>query len=226
MKPILTALSCALACLAFNAQALSFGENLIVNGDAEAGTTGWTVLSGTSLFASEDYGSNWVLPTEPGPVNRGAKLFVGGSGVPLAGGWQSVSLQDQVAAISSGQAGYQLSGWLGGWTNQGDNALLYVSFLDASNTEIGHAMLGPTTAAGRNNTTGLYLLDASGVLPTATRSVVFSLSMERLNGGDNDGYADNLSFSLVPVPEPETWALMLSGLAGVATLARRRRSAV
>ncbi|MFT3859459.1 MAG: hypothetical protein QM742_18825 [Aquabacterium sp.] len=57
---------------------------------------------------------------------------------------------------------------------------------------------------------------------------MFSLSMERLSGGDNDGYADNLSFVLqaAPVPEAPSALLTLAGLsvAGLLTAARPRRA--
>ncbi|MFN0185104.1 MAG: spondin domain-containing protein [Aquabacterium sp.] len=41
--------------------------------------------------------------------------------------------------------------------------------------------------------------------------------------------ADNvyrISFEIAPVPEPQTWALLLAGLAGVGAVARRRRAAL
>ncbi len=53
---------------------------------------------------------------------------------------------------------------------------------------------------------------------------MFSLSMERQGGGDNDGYADNLSFVISSVPEAGTLAQLLAGLALLAgAMARRRR---
>lgn len=53
---------------------------------------------------------------------------------------------------------------------------------------------------------------------------MFSLSMERLGGGDNDGYADHLSFVISSVPEGGTLAYALAGLSLLGgVLARRRR---
>jgi hypothetical protein len=212
----------ALAVSALGAQAAGYGSNLIINGGAENGTDGWTALAGVPLFIAAEYSSNWVQPSEPGPVDRGTMLFVGGGGAQFVGGGQLLDLTANASDINSGQVQYHLEGWLGGWTNQQDNALLYVSFLDSSNTEIGYSMIGPVTPEDRSNTTGLFYRETSGLLPAATRAVVFSLSMERVNGGDIDGYADNLSFSLAPVPEPGTYALMLLGLAAVGGVARRR----
>lgn len=212
----------SLLATAFSAQAAAtLGSNLIVNGDAESGTAGWELFDGHDLFQSVSYGSNWVLPTQPGPADRGSKMFAG-VGAQSAG-YQLVEL----GSLSGQPLQYSLSGWLGGWLAQQDNALLYVSFLDSTSTEIGHAALGPLMPADRNNQSGLFFREDSGLLPVGTMSVMFSLSMERLSGGDNDGYADNLSFVLqaAPVPEPSEHLLALAGLGvmGVASVMRRTR---
>jgi len=203
--------------LAAQAQA-TLGANLIVNGGAENGVTGWTGFDGYSMFQSVDYGSNWVLPTQPGPVDRGLKMFTGLTA--QAAGFQTIDL----GALAGQALHYDLTGWLGGWASQGDNALLYVSFLDTLGNEIGSASIGPVTPADRNNQTGLFYRSAAGDLPVGTASLMFSLSMERQGGGDNDGYADNLSFVVSSVPEGSTLFYTLAGLGLLGSvLARRRR---
>ena len=216
IKQLLASALMALS-LATQAQAV-LGSNLIVNGDAESGVAGWTGFDGYSMFQAVDYGSNWVLPTQPGPAERGSKMFTGLTA--RAAGFQTLAL----GALAGQALHYELSGYLGGWAAQGDNALFYVSFLDAQDSEIGHAVIGPVTPADRGSQTGLFLRSAFGELPADTASLMFSLSMERPGSGDNDGYADNLSFVVSSVPEGSTLAYALAGLALLAgVLARRQR---
>lgn len=222
-RPFLRLITLAAALAAGSAHAANLGENLIVNGDAEAGTTGWTAFDGTPLFGAVEYSSNWVLPSQPGPVDRGLNLFVGDSGNAFAAAWQAVDVRSLAASINAGAVTYNLSGWLGGWAAQTDNALLYVQFQNASAVDLGTAILGPVTPGDRGNATGLVFRTVDGALPAGTTSVLFSLSMERTGGGDNDGYADNLAFTLAAVPEPQTYALMLCGLLAVAGVARAKR---
>jgi len=213
----------ALALAAMSAQAGPlYGSNLIVNGDAETDVaTSWLAFDGYARPQAVDYGSNWVLPTQPGPANRGKRMFAG-DGARTAG-YQLLDLAGTLTQPLS----FKLSGWLGGWASQGDNALLYVSFLDGSDSEIGHAALGPVTPADRGNATGLFYREVSNWLPVGTSRLMFSLSMERLGGGDNDGYADNLAFVLdapAPsvVPEPAGWSWLVLGVLALAAGARRR----
>ncbi|MFY7865305.1 PEP-CTERM sorting domain-containing protein [Roseateles sp.] len=217
----LTLLAASLA-----AHATSFGSNLIINGDAEAGATGWTAYDGTDLFQSVSYGSNWVLPTQPGPTNRGSKMFAGQSSA-FSAGFQFVNVSDLSTSIASGKVAFDLNGFLGGWKDQGDNAQLMVTFIDAANADISNISLGPVKAADRSNQTGLLFRQVKGFVPVGTAQIKFDLTMERLASNDNDGYADNLAFSLTnvgAVPEPQTYALMGLGLAFLGAAARRRKA--
>lgn len=209
----------AVACSA-NAGVI-YGQNLVVNGDAEAGMTGWSGYAGYSAVQSVNYGSNWVLPTQPGPADRGASMFAGLG--EYAVGYQSFDFSTPMTQNVS----YSLSGWLGGWASQGDNALFYVQFLDEYNNEIASSAIGPVTPDDRNNQTGLYYRESDGFVPAGTTHLSFWLSMERLVSSDNDGYADNLSFILQApvseVPEPGMASMFLFGI-GMLGWARRRQA--
>lgn len=211
----------ALLAVACSSQAaIVYGNNLIVNGDAEAGVSGWTGYAGYSMVQAVDYGKDWVLPTQPGPVGRGASMFAGLGAYAVA--YQALDFS--VTTVQ--QISYSLSGWLGGWSSQGDNALFYVQFLDESDNEIGGSAIGAVTPGDRGNQTGLFYRESAGFMPTGTHKLAFWLSMERIGSGDNDGYADNLSFILrdaaADVPEPGVaWTFLLG--AGLLGLARRRR---
>lgn len=212
----------ALLAVACGSQAaVIYGDNLVVNGDAEAGVSGWTGYDGYAMFQSVNYGSNWVLPTQPGPADRGTGMFAGLG--QYAVGYQTLDF----GAATARPVFYSLSGWLGGWTSQGDNALFYVQFLDAFDNEVGSSAIGPVTPQDRANQTGLLYREAEGLLPTGTRRLAFWLSMERLVSGDNDGYADNLSFVLrepaSEVPEPGTVSTFLAGAAMLGWMRRRRK---
>ncbi len=149
--------------------AVVYGSNLVVNGDAEAGVAGWTGYSTYDMFQSVNYGSSWVLPTQPGPADRGSKMFTGLG--QYAVGYQTLDF----GLATTQSIAFSLSGWLGGWTSQGDNALFYVQFLDATGGEIGSAAIGPVTPGDRDNQTGLLYREAEGLLPVGTSQLSFWL---------------------------------------------------
>jgi hypothetical protein len=177
----------------------SCGHNLIVNPGAESGkgaegdevvpVPGWT---GTHGFTAGRYawGGSDVDATSPGAPNRGKNYFYGGPASAVSTGTQSITL--------SGAAGHnaKLTGWLGGYSSQGDAATLTVTFLGSGGQTLGTLSIGPVTVAQRANTSKFLLRTASTTVPPGTTSAKLVLRMTRAAGSDNDGLADNLSLVL------------------------------
>jgi hypothetical protein len=178
--------------------------NLIVNGNAEAAigsvdgtpvaTPGWT-SAGQATAAQ--YGANgWPALTDPGPTNRGLNLFSGEPSDATSLLTQIVNVGQLASSIDGGGVTYLLSGWLGGYADQDDNATLTVNFQSAAGVTLGSGTIGPVLASERSSASGLLLRLSSGAVPAGTRSAVVVLSLVRVSGTANDGYADNLSLAL------------------------------
>ncbi len=227
----------AVLCLLTSQAQAQFNSNLIVNSDAEAGglgptsntvvaVPGWTT---TSTFTIHQYGdSNYMLYTDPGPSNRGNNFFYGGPGGTPSTGTQNIGVTGGAGLINTGNVSFALSGWFGGYDGQDDNAVLTASFLDANNILLGSSSIGGVSSSDRNGASGLLFRASNGSVPVGTQNINVLLTMTRLQGSDNDGYADNLSLvltaSTASVPEPGIFTLFMgSGFSGAILLSRRRR---
>lgn len=221
LRILVPAIALLMAAASPGIQAAPLGVNLIANGDAEAGTSGWSDFAGVSPLATASYAPPvFLYPDAP----HGSQMFVGGP-AGLAAGWQTVDVSGNAAAIDAGRIGFNLAGYLGGVGDQEDNPLLYVSFLDAGGGEIGHSELGPVFIDLRAYLTVLGGFRTEGWLPGGTRGIQFSLSMDAPDGDSSGAFADNLSFTLSQsVPEPQGWALAALGLAAAAAASRRRNA--
>lgn len=183
-----------------------YGKNLIVNPGAEDGPAdtgadvpvkkipGWTQQGDCDVVP---YGADGVVGVhDPGPSARGKNLFTGGPDTGKTSLSQTIDASAESADIQGGGVSYTLSGYLGGFSSQEDNAVLTVQFKDASGKVLGTASIGPVTAKDRQETTELLQRSTTGKLPSGTTSLVITLSMTRAEGSYNDGYADNLSLVL------------------------------
>ncbi|MCX6035492.1 MAG: hypothetical protein NTV38_11045 [Chloroflexi bacterium] len=183
--------------------------NLIVNGDAEAGAgsntcgvvsvvPGWTTQGNFSVsqYDCDAYDGEQPGADTPGPANRGLNYFAGGPDNTASSATQTIDLSNYAAAIDTGNHAYTLSGWLGGWSDQNDNARLTINFKNAADQSLGTATLGPVTNAERSNLTALLYQTINGLVPALSRRVVVTLQMTRSGGVYNDGYADNLFLGL------------------------------
>ena len=184
-----------------------FDRNLVVNGDAEAGPgtpdagqppispPGWKT---TGNFTVAQYGGSGGLParTDPGPNNRGLNFFSGGPSNPASSARQRIDVSAGAAAIDAGAVRYKFWAFLGGFEGQEDHTVISATFDDAGGRGLGVATIGPVTAADRKNTTGLLPRGAAGAIPVGTRSVEIVIAATRFEGAYNDGYSDNILFSL------------------------------
>ena len=202
--------------------------NLIQNADAELGAggnsevvpvPGWTNLTGNFTVIKYDAGGGYPNATDPGPADRGLNYFSGGFNNAYSSAYQITDILDAASNVA-----FTASGYFGGFASQSDNARLTISFLDASAAVLGTAVVGQTTPGERGNLTGFIFKEITGYTPVGTTQISFLLEMQRLEGSANDGYADNLVFSLAAVPEADTYAMLLAGLGILGAAARRRKS--
>lgn len=180
--------------------------NLIENPGAEAqpgsgdGSTVpvpfWTVPAG-GTFTAVKYGASGGFPTAsaPGPKKRGANFFAGGPGSDAARADQTVPLSAYATIIAHG-ATYKLGAWLGGFASQDDNTTVTIAWEKANGTLLGAVMIGPVSAAARQDVTGMLYRAKAGTIPHGTAKAVVNVEMTRAAGSYNDGYADNLSLTL------------------------------
>ena len=238
--PLAAALLASIGLAGLSPAHAQFGSNLIVNGNAEAGigsSDGSVVavpnFTTTGNFTVVQYaaGNGFPAPTDPGPVARGLNFFAGGPTNASSSASQLINLLPESSVINAGGASFTLSAFLGGYSGQGDNAVLSVSFLGMGGATLGTVALGPVTPADRGSATGLLFRTTNGFVPVGAQSANVNLQMTRIDGDYNDGYADNLSLVLgqpAPVPEASGAAslglLLTFGAGGLFLAARRKRA--
>ena len=215
----------ALGLLPFNiVLAAGFGSNLVNNGNADSSTPttipGWITSSG---FTTELYGSSgFPSLTDPGPTDRGSRFFAGGNNVVSSNAAQSIDISFAASDIDTGNARFNLSAWLGGYSSQSDNASVTASFFDAAGAPLGQtATIGPVTYSDRANKTGLLQRETSNIVPAQARTARITMLMTRNSGSYNDGYADNISFVLTQVQVPTVQAPAVSRFDCISNWAER-----
>ncbi len=168
-----------------------------ISGGGVVKVPGWKPAKG-SMFTAVAWGDPDGFPGSgsPGPKSRGKNFFAGGPSGNTSGASQVDSLTKYEKPISKGRATFKLSGWLGGYSSQTDRATLTVTWETAKGKVLGHATIGPVTAAQRKDVTGLLLRAKSGKIPSGARKAAVALHMVRDDGEYVDGYADNLSLTI------------------------------
>lgn len=195
-----------------NAHAQCFtGINLIANGDAEGnpGATGNNVEvavwgNETAGFTVAPYGttagSGIPGPYAAGPpaLERGGYLFYGGTNSNDSAADQNINVANCAVEIDAGNLRFAANGYFGGYEDQADNAYITLKFQDATGVVLKTLVVGGVTANDREKDTGMNFQGRTGLIPVGTRTVNVRLSLDRVNNGNNNGYADNLNFIINP----------------------------
>lgn len=157
-------------------------RNLVANPGAEVGPVGvaseiaadvpgWARAHGASVAAYSG-GGVWIGANDPGPTNRGVKLFHGGPAE--SGFYQFIDVSAAARWIDTGQVRFKLGAWLGGAGNSAPSPLLRCEFYDWNgDSNLHEVILGPVAT----ERAALGQRTADGQLPIGTRKVLITLQM-------------------------------------------------
>jgi len=181
---------------------VTYGLNTILNPSGESFTGD---ANGTNTILPNNWTANnspTVAPWSSGnassveipqPAGTGLVYFAGGAMQEESDFFQMIDLTSIGTDIDAGAVDFTLSGLLGGFQNQTDNATLFVNFQTIDHFFAGQSSIGPVTAAQRNNHSGLLFLSTTDEVPFGARFAQVQIHFERNNPPYNDGYADNVS---------------------------------
>lgn len=206
--------------------AATLGSELVTNGDAERGdTSGWG-SAGIDVVPS----SGAFTEGLPSGVSIGLFSFTGGRGTASGQSLtQLIGVSDLAAQIDQGSVGSLFSVLLQSrrltLSEPVDSAQATLTFLDMNNEVLSSQTFLDTDFSGPSDLAyaDWELFASNGAVPVGTRSISIGLLATRSAGFSSDGFFDNVSLSLVPIPEPSTYALLLLGSAALAVRFRGRR---
>ena len=172
---------------AFETGSSSLGGELVVNGGAESGTEGWTVVEGV-FEALGDGECGGVAPYE------GERYFaVGGlcESTAFAQVVQSLDVSEHADAIDDQAVVAHASAAMADWSGS-DLPQAQLVFLGAKGDELGRGPLGGSAVSTWT------VADLGAEVPSGTRSIDVVLTGTRNAGTDNDSYFDAVSVRLGP----------------------------
>ena len=212
---------------------------------------GWSLFQSASVaittYNAENGASNAGTFRSFGATGSGERALGGTAsggayfGAPASGaiaGWIAVAFNNATGSALAGfTIGFDGEQWRnGGNTNAQSMVLEYgfgATFAGITWTAPGGAfewaspVTGSIAAAVDGNVAGLVANRGGNVAtPWASGDTLWVRWTERNDTGNDHGLAiDNLSLAVTPVPEPETYAMLLAGLAVIGSIARRRKAA-
>jgi uncharacterized protein (TIGR03437 family) len=188
---------------AAKAQQSILGNNLIVNGDAEAGPAGtsatdivagipgWTRTGKANVLP---YGlTGYVLLTNPAPPDHGFNYFACNSGSSTL--TQVIDVSSVASTISGGKVRYTASAYLGRVSGINEpTAQVVVAFQNAGGQTFTTVTLGPAGLTAL----GMSLQQQIGIVPSGTMRIEVTLTLNTTSGGAPA--ADSLSLVLGTSP--------------------------
>jgi uncharacterized protein (TIGR03437 family) len=164
------------------------GSNLIVNGNAEAGSAGkspadivaipnWTSAGGITALPYDLTG--YVLSGSPAPPQpgRGFQYFAGAHWPNPVTMSQNIDVSSGASVIGTGNVKFTATAYLGGG-GEGPSPTMEVAFKNASGQTFGSITLGPVSFG-----TGMYLQQQIGLVPAGTATITVTLGFLGINGG-------------------------------------------
>ena len=198
----------------------AFGTvNLAQNAGAEAGQSGGGSIAAipswntTSLFSVNNYGNGDGPTVAVGQqAAGGSNYFWGGPNNALSTATQTIDVSGYASAIDTGRAPLLFGVFLGRKQGQRDHMDVKLETLDSSGTR--HALISafggsPNTPATK---TSVNPIAGSVTTPKGTRTLRLTMTATRLDGNNNDAYADNLVV-IVGDPSPSTIGTIARSLA-------------
>lgn len=183
------------------------GELVVNGGGEDLVTVGWTAGLGRQMHGVGGYPQS-VIVDENGLTGEtypgGAYLLVGVGASSEA--TQTIDLTPSAAAIDNGNVDALLSAYIGGYTNQLDQAQVTYTFFDGDGIEVDSVVFGPVLPVHRGNVPGFVPFADTVRLQVGTRSAVVTISTVTYVGVP-DGYIDNVSLILdapSPAASPDT----------------------
>lgn len=209
--------------LALSMSSTASMANVVVNGTFDNNTTGWVGSYNAQV------GGSGGFPT----IDTGSYYFGGQKASNSITQIYNLTNFD-LNNLSSAGLNFKMSADLFGWETHNDHSIFKASFY--SNADASGSLLGSIALDSATNDPGtwpsIYIAGSfpnfqstAGILSNLTTSILFTVESIRLAGSDNDGYADNLKFSLSPVtavPLPAAAWLFGSGLLGFLGMKKRR----
>jgi hypothetical protein len=189
------------------AEAKRTSANIIMNPGAEMNVHGrdddfanWKRVDGLDAphpiaYAESD---DSPAPTDPGPNDRGSRVFGSGGRNAPSGIRQDIPVdREWNRAIEEGRVDAHLSGFLGGGLETRDLATIKVTFLRADGRSLGDLLLPTVGPREREGKTGLLPVQSNRVVPAGTAIIRVDLAFSNTDARSyHQVYADNLELIL------------------------------